>query len=129
MSLEHMSGLRAPVWTDANDSWMDGIDPDRRQLHDQRPDQPGNGSVYRCDHNRTRIRLVLRAATEQQNRAVVLQARDQGVDHLRIADQFQRYQPEGALGIEVAHLVLVPFDRSEHEVINVANTAKRAGDA
>src|SRR5256885_5152822 len=102
MSLEHRSRLRAPIWTVADDSWMDRIDPDRRQLHDQRPDQSRNGSVHRCDHRRSRIRLFLRAATEQQNLAVVLLARGQRVDYLRIADLFQRLQPEGGLRIEVA---------------------------
>src|SRR5438128_3389882 len=39
MSLEHGGRLRAPVRTVADDPWMDRIDPYRRQLHDQRPDQ------------------------------------------------------------------------------------------
>src|SRR5437588_4730767 len=63
MSLEYGSRLRAPVRAVADDPWMDGIDPHPLQLHDQRPDQPGKGSVHRRNHRRSRIGLVLRAAT------------------------------------------------------------------
>jgi hypothetical protein len=54
--------------------------------------------------------------------------RQEGVDHLRVADELHRDEPERCVDLVLADLVDVALDRSEDEMVDVLDARKSAGD-
>ena len=58
----------------------------------------------------------------------VAQARQQRVDHLRVADELERDEPQRARDVVLGDLVGVALDRGEDEVVHVADVRECVGD-
>ena len=57
-----------------------------------------------------------------------MQARREDVDHLRVADQLERDEPERSVDVVFANFVDVALDRDEDEVVDGADVGERARD-
>src|SRR5437867_3722885 len=116
-AFQDLRGLRAPVWAVADDPGMDGIDPDWRQLHHQGSDQTLDAGVHRGHDRRPAVGFVLRATAKNEDGTIRFEPGVEGVDDLGIADEFEGDEPERAADVVFADLVLIAFDRRQHQMM------------
>ena len=84
----------APLRAVADDRWMQRVHTRRRELDHERPHEARHSAVDGRDGCRARIRSVTREAAEDEDCRVIVKARGQRVDHLGVADELERDEPQ-----------------------------------
>ena len=107
---------------------MDGVDPNRRELCGERDDHPDNPAIDGGDRGRAGIRPILGQPAEHDDRALVAQTVEQRVDHLRVADQLQRYQAQRPVDVVLLHPIVVAVDGDDDQISDRTDRAERRGN-
>ena len=100
------------------------LDTRGRELDHKRSYEARHSAVDGRDGCRAGIGSVTREASEDEDCGVVAKARGQRVDHLGVADELERDQPQRAADVVLVHVVHVTLDRGEHEVVDFAQVRK-----
>ena len=121
-------GVAGPGRAVADQSGMDGVDADRRDLERQRAHHRRHRAVDRGDGGRAGIGPLARLAAEQHHRRFRRQPRQQRVDDLDIADQLDRREADRPGDVVVLDAVAVALDGGNDEMVDRPDAGELAGD-
>src|SRR5690606_13345635 len=123
-------GLVGPERAVPDDARVDCVHADRGELKGERVDEPRDSTVDGRDRGRARVGSVLRAAAVEHYAGVDrrVEAVQQGVHDLGVADELEGGEADGALDVVLARGVRVALDGREHEPVYLSEARELRGD-